>query len=198
MKKIDFFYEKRDLHRKMYEAIKQLVLMTKEGIVDIDNSDGCLDRAYAYFEPDGYSSVNGVLIDEVKFDGCLKVHNEDFSSKSEYAWYCIGEGSDVVWCTIDSIYDAVWNAIVSNDGFELIKHGETKYLCRYVHSSEVGITDIDDNILIAPESLLDAINVDCGGEKDEIDSKVYYYAKDDIMDLPYKEFCNKLKESGID
>ena len=69
MKKIDFFYEKRDLHRKMYEAIKQLVLMTKEGVVDIDNSDGCLDRAYAYFEPDGYSSVNGVLVDAVEFDG---------------------------------------------------------------------------------------------------------------------------------
>lgn len=198
MKKIDFFHEKRDLHRKMYEAIKQLVLMTKEGIVDIDNSDGCLDRAYAYFEPDGYSSVNGVLVDAVKFDGCLKVHNEDFSSTSEYTWYCIGEGSDVVWCTIDSIYDAVWNAVINSDGFELIKHGETKYLCRYVHSSEVGITDIDEDILIAPESLLDAINVDCGGEKDEIDSKVYYYAKDDIMYLPYKEFCDKLKESGID
>lgn len=198
MKKIDFFNEKRDLHRKMYEAIKQLVLMTKEGIVNIDNSDECLDRAYAYFEPDGYSSVNGVLVDAVKFDGCLKVHNEDFSSISEYTWYCIGEGSDVVWCTIDSIYDAVWNAVINSDGFELIRHGETKYLCRYIHSSEVGITDIDDNILIAPESLLDAINVDCGGEKDEIDSKVYYYAKDDIMNLPYKEFCNKLKESGID
>lgn len=198
MKKIDFFHEKRDLHRKMYEAIKQLVLMTKEGIVDIDNSDDCLDRAYAYFEPDGYSSVNGIMVDAVKFDGCLKVHNEDFSSRSEYTWYCIGEGSNVVWCTIDSIYDAVWNAVINNDGFELIKHGEVKYLCRYVHSSEVGITDIDEDILIAPESLLDAINVDCGGEKDEIDSKVYYYAKDDIMDLPYKEFCDKLKESGID
>ena len=198
MKKIDFFHEKRDLHRKMYEAIKQLVLMTKEGIVNIDNSDECLDRAYAYFEPDGYSSVNGVLVDAVKFDGCLKVHNEDFSSTSEYTWYSIGEGSNVVWCTIDSIYDAVWNAVINSDGFELIRHGETKYLCRYVHSSEVGITDIDDNILIAPESLLDAINVDCGGEKDEIDSKVYYYAKDDIMYLPYKEFCEKLKESGID
>lgn len=198
MKKIDFFHEKRDLHRKMYEAIKQLVLMTKEGIVDIDNSDDCLDRAYAYFEPDGYSSVNGIMVDAVKFDGCLKVHNEDFSSRSEYTWYCIGEGSNVVWCTIDSIYDAVWNAVINNDGFELIKHGEVKYLCRCVHSSEVGITDIDEDILIAPESLLDAINVDCGGEKDEIDSKVYYYAKDDIMDLPYKEFCDKLKESGID
>lgn len=198
MKKIDFFHEKRDLHRKMYEAIKQLVLMTKEGIVNIDNSDECLDRAYAYFEPDGYSSVNGVLVDAVKFDGCLKVHNEDFSSTSEYTWYSIGEGSNVVWCSIDTVYDAVWNAVINSDGFELIRHGETKYLCRYVHSSEVGITDIDDNILIAPESLLDAINVDCGGEKEEIDSKVYYYAKDDIMDLPYKEFCNKLKESRID
>ena len=198
MKKIDFFYEKRDLHRKMYEAIKQLVLMTKEGAVDIDNSDGCLDRAYAYFEPDGYSSVNGVLVDAVEFDGCLKVHNEDFRSMSGYTWYSIGEGSDVVWCTIDSIYDAVWNAIIKSDGFELIKHGETKYLCRYVHSSEVGITDIDDNILIAPQSLLDSINVLCGGEDEEVDKKVYYYANDDIMDLPYKEFCKKLKESGID
>ena len=198
MKKIDFYPEKRDLHKKMYYAIAQLVRMTKNGIVEIDNSDDCIDRAYAYFEPDGYSSVNGVMVDAVRYDGCLEVHDDGFDIESQFSWFAVGEGSDVVWCTIDSIYDAVWDAIVKDDGFELIKHGETKYLCRYVHSSEVGITDIDDDILIAPESLLDAINVDCGGEKEEIDNKVYYYAKDDIMDLPYKEFCDKLKESGID
>ena len=198
MKKIDFFYEKRDLHRKMYSAIAQLVRMTKNGIVEIDNSDEDCFTAYAYFEPDGYSSVNGIMVDAVKYDGCLEVHDDGFYMENRFSWYAIGEGSDVVWCTIDSIYDAVWDAIVKDDGFELIRHGETKYLCRYVHSSEVGITHIDDDILIAPESLLDAINVDCGGEKDEIDSKVYYYAKDDIMYLPYKEFCDKLKESGID
>ena len=198
MKKIDFFHEKRDLHRKMFNAIKELVRMTKNGIVEIDNSDGCLDRAYAYFEPDGYSSVNGVMVDAVRYDGFLTVHNEEFSTRDTYTWFYIDGDSNVVWCSIDTIYDAVWNAIVNSDGFELIKHGEMKYLCRYVHSSEVGITDIDEDILIAPESLLDAINVDCGGWKDEIDNKVYYYAKDDIMDLPYKEFCKKLKESGID
>lgn len=198
MKKIDFFYEKRDLHRKMYEAIKQLVLMTKEGVVDIDNSDGCLDRAYAYFEPDGYSSVYGFEVDAVKYDGFLTVHNEDFPTRDTYTWFYIDGDSDVVWCSIDTIYDAVWNAIVNSDGFELISHGGSDYLCRYVHSSEVGITDIDDDILIAPEALLDSINVLDGGEKEEIDKKVYYYANDDIMDLPYKEFCKKLKESGID
>lgn len=197
MKKIDFFYEKRDLHRKMYEAIKQLVLMTKEGIVDIDNSDECVDRAYVYFEPDGYSSVNGVLVDAIEFYGCLKVHDEAFSSMSGYTWYSIGEGSDVVWCTIDSIYDAVWNAIIKSDDFELIRHGGSEYLCRYVHSSEVGVTDIDDNILIAPQSLLDSINVIDGGENEEINKKVYYYAHDGIMTLPYKEFCKRLKEEGI-
>lgn len=198
MKKIDFFYEKRDLHRKMFNAIKELVRMTKNGIVEIDNSDDCLDRAYAYFEPDGYSSVNGVIVDAVRYDGRLEVHDDGFYMENEFSWYGVGEGSDVVWCSIDTIYDAVWNAIVNSDGFELIKHGETKYLCRYVHSSEVGITDIDDDILIAPEALLDSINVLDHGENEEIDKKVYYYASDDIMDLPYKEFCDKLKESGID
>ena len=33
MKKIDFYPEKRDLHKKMYHAIAQLVKMTKDGIV---------------------------------------------------------------------------------------------------------------------------------------------------------------------
>ena len=198
MKKIDFFHEKRDLHRKMYDAISQLVRMTKNGIVEIDNSDDCLDRAYAYFEPDGYSSVNGVMVDAVRYDGHLEVHDDGFGMECEFSWYAVGEGSNVVWCSIDTIYDAVWNAIVSSDEFELIKHGESDYLCRYVHSSDVGITDIDDDILIAPEALLDSINVIDGGENEEIDKKVYYYANDDLMDLPYKEFCDKLKESGID
>lgn len=198
MKKIDFFYEKRDLHRKMFNAIKELVRMTKNGIVEIDNSDDCLDRAYAYFEPDGYSSVNGVMVDAVRYDWRLEVHDDGFSMENEFSWYGVGEGSDVVWCSIDTIYDAVWNAIVNSDGFELIEHGESEYLCRYVHSHDVGITDIDDDILIAPEALLDSINVLDHGENEEIDKKVYYYANDDIMDLPYKEFCDKLKESGID
>ena len=198
MKKIDFFYEKRDLHRKMYDAIAQLVKMTKNGIVEIDNSDDCLDRAYAYFEPDGYSSVNGVMVDAVRYDWRLEVHDDGFSMENEFSWYGVGEDSDVVWCSIDTIYDAVWNAIVNSDGFELIRHGESEYLCRYVHSHDVGITDIDDDILIAPEALLDSINVLDGGENEEIDKKVYYYASDDIMYLPYKEFCDKLKESGID
>lgn len=198
MKKIDFFYEKRDLHRKMYDAIKQLVLMTKDGIVKINNSDEYCFTAYAYFEPDGYSSVNGVMVDAVRYDGCLEVHDDGFDIESQFSWFAIGEGSDVVWCTIDSIYDSVWNAIVKDDGFELIKHGETKYLCRYVHSSEVGIADIDDNILIAPESLLYSMKYEYGSAVENIDNRVYYYAKDDIMDLPYKEFCDKLKESGID
>jgi len=198
MKKIDFFYEKRDLHRKMFNAIKELVRMTKNGIVEIDNSDDCLDRAYAYFEPDGYSSVNGVMVDAVRYDWRLEVHDDVFGMENEFSWYSVGEGSNVVWCSIDTIYDAVWNAIVNSDGFELIRHGESEYLCRYVHSHEVGITDIDDDILIAPEALLDSINVLDHGENEEIDKKVYYYANDDIMDLPYKEFCDKLKESGID
>ncbi|MGN1173642.1 MAG: hypothetical protein ACI4SO_07630 [Muribaculaceae bacterium] len=182
----------------MYDAIAQLVKMTKEGIVKIDNSDEDCFTAYAYFEPDGYSSVNGIMVDAVKYDGCLEVHDDGFDMESQYSWYAIGEGSDVVWCSIDSIYDAVCDAIVKDDGFELIRHGGDEYLCRYVHSSEVGITDIDDNILIAPGSLLDSINVLCGGEDEEVDKRVYYYAKDDIMDLPYKEFCDALRESGID
>ena len=182
----------------MFNAIKELVRMTKNGIVEIDNSDDCLDRAYAYFEPDGYSSVNGVMVDAVRYDWRLEVHDDGFGMESEFSWYGVGEGSDVVWCSIDTIYDAVWNAIVNSDGFELIEHGESKYLCRYVHSHDVGITDIDDDILIAPEALLDSINVLDHGENEEIDKKVYYYANDDIMDLPYKEFCDKLKESGID
>ena len=198
MKKIDFFYEKRDLHRKMYDAIKRLVLMTKDGIVKIDNSDEYCFTAYAYFEPDGYSSVNGVEVDAVRYDRRLEVHDDGFSMENEFSWYGVGEGSDVVWCSIDTIYDAVWNAIVNSDGFELIEHGESKYLCRYVHSHDVGITDIDDDILIAPEALLDSINVLDHGENEKIDKKVYYYTNDDLMDLPYKEFCDKLKESGID
>ena len=198
MKKIDFFYEKRNLHKRMYHAIAQLVRMTKNGIVEIDNSDDCIDRAYAYFEPDGYSSVNGVEVDAVRYDRRLEVHDDVFYMENEFSWYGVGEGSNVVWCSIDTIYDAVWNSIVNSDGFELIKHGESEYLCRYVHSHEVGITDIDDDILIAPEALLDSINVLDGGENEEIDKKVYYYANDDLMDLPYKEFCDKLKESSID
>lgn len=196
--KINLYQEKRDLHRKMYDAIAQLVRMTKDGIVEIDNSDDCIDRAYAYFEPDGYSSVNGVEVDAVRYDGHLEVHDGGFSMENEYSWYAVGEGSDVVWCSIDTIYDAVWNAIVNSDGFELIKHGEDKYLCRYVHSHDVGIMDIDDDILIAPESLLDSINVLDGGEDKEIDNKVYFYAEDWIMYEPYNDFCDFLTKYGID
>lgn len=193
MDKIDFFYEKRDLHRKMHEAIMQLVKMTKDGIIEFDNK---CDDAYAYFEPDGYSSVVGIKADAVRFTkGFLEVHDSVMDmDDGDFYWHAIGKNTSVVWGTIDTIYEAAYDSLVRSDGFELIRHGESDYLCRYVHSSEVGVTDIDDNILIAPNSLLDSINVIDGGECEEIDKKVYYYAHDDIMELPYKEFCESLKE----
>lgn len=196
MKKIDFFYEKRDLHRKMHEATMQLVKMTKDGIIEFDNK---CDTAYAYFEPDGYSSVVGIEVDAVRFtEGFLEVHDSTMDMDcSGYFWYTIGEGSSVIWCTIDLIYEAAYDSLVRSDGFELIRHGGEEYLCRYVHSSDVGVDDIDENILIAPPTLLESINVIDGGENEEIDKKVYYYAYGDIMTLPYKEFCERLKEEGI-
>ena len=197
MNKIDFYDNKRALHIKMYNAIAQLVKMTKDSFIEIDN-DELEYKAYAYFESNGFSEVVGIEIDAVRYAGRLEVHNNMLSMTNEYSWHTVGEVSSVVWCTIDSIYDAVWDAITHSDEFELISHGGSDYLCRYVHSSEVGITEIDENILIAPESLLDSINALNGGENEEIDNKVYYYASDNLMSLPYKEFCDKLKESGID
>lgn len=193
MKKIDFFYEKRDLHRKMLNAIEQLVRMTKDGIIYFDNE---CDTAYAYFEPDGYSSVVGIKADAVRFTkGFLEVHDSVMDmDDGDFYWHDIWGNTSVVWGTIDTIYEAAYDSLVRSDGFELISHGGSEYLCRYVHSSEVGVTDIDDNILIAPDSLLDSINVIDGGENEEIDKKVYYYAHDDLMTLPYKEFCERLKE----
>ena len=51
MEKIDFYYDKRYLHLKMYNAIAQLVKMTKDSLINIDN-DKLEYKAYAYFEPD--------------------------------------------------------------------------------------------------------------------------------------------------
>ena len=105
----------------------------------------------------------------------------------------------LMWCSIETIYDDVWNAIVNSDGFELVKHGESDYLCRYVHSSEVGITDIDDDILIAPEALLDSINVLDHGENEEIDKKVYEsYATGKITEHRFDTLCAEYEREQAD
>ena len=115
MNKIDFSIERRDLHREIYNAIKELVKMTKDNIVKFDCSKDNEEYPCVYFEPDGYLSGNGILVDAVRYDERLEVHDHGVSINNEYSWHPIGEGSCVVWCTIDGVYESVYNAIVNRN-----------------------------------------------------------------------------------
>lgn len=102
MNRIDFWSKKDELHIEMINAIRELVESQESKCIKFSSDE----PGYLYTEPDGPYSVNGDVCDAVKIDnGILYARVKGFDD-----WYCIG-GSDVIRCSLDSIYDAACYAL---------------------------------------------------------------------------------------
>lgn len=114
---IDFFRKKMNLHKEMLNAIEQLIKLSGRDTIDfrpLEQKDE-IDYAYVHFEPDGYQSAFGIHADAVRLDGCLKVHEAGTDFNDQWTWYIIGEHSNIIPCSIDTVYDATYFTLL-NDG----------------------------------------------------------------------------------
>lgn len=112
---IDFMAKKRDLHEEIYDAI--VYLMEKHGKEELDISDeNDGDLGYACIS---WDSCDGVAIEEKQVE---KVRVDGRSNLSlrfvdDGHWYGAAVADDeVLWCTINSVYDAVYDRLVRKGG----------------------------------------------------------------------------------
>ena len=107
MEQIDFYKKKRDLHNEILKAISDL--FEKAGISEIDfkpNYDW-QQNAYVILSPDGASSTYETEVLKVKCDdGWIFISIPDCDD-----WISCDPGSMVVSCSIETLYDAVYDYV---------------------------------------------------------------------------------------
>ena len=114
IEKIDFLRLKMNLHEEMYDAIVYLMEKFRKEELDIsDENEG--DLGYVVVS---WDSSDGVNIQE------LQVEKVCVSDRSQLTLQTIDgqvfspsvSDDEVLWCTIDSVYDAVFQRLVKEGG----------------------------------------------------------------------------------
>ena len=193
MEKNSFSEEVKNLHHRIFDAIANLLEQNKLERISFLGAE----TAEVYFDWDG--SVACLKVDGVGFvDGALSVHVQD-ADCSEEEWEPIGLGSEVVYCTIDSVYDCAHKAVSVCCLPQKLAYNGKIYACRYVQPRDVGLSDEVSEVvlLIAPKSLDDALRKE-GAQDNILDRGVYFYADDCDLALPYHLLCEALKNKGMD
>ena len=111
MERIDFDKMKKELHIKIYEEIKKLMKYNNTKEIDFSNDD--YKSAFVVRSVSGYESTEEVIVTKVRIneDDYLEYQTVD---NEEDEWFSLGIYGDVLWCTISSLYDAIYDKLVKN------------------------------------------------------------------------------------
>ena len=181
------------MHCRIFDAIAKLLEDNKLEHISFLGSD----TAEVYFDWDGYVACRKA--DGVGYvDGALCVHIQD-ADCLEDEWEPIGIGSEVICCSIDTVYNCLFKVIeICCDNVSFSYRGK-KYILRQVQPKDVGLANevTEEFLLIAPNSLDVAIHEN-GDEGNVLDSQIYFYTDDRDLTLPYRELCKVLVDKGMD
>ena len=111
---IDFLKMKRDLHEQMYDAI--VFLMEKHGKKELDISDdkdGDLGYVCVSWDSSDGVAIEEQLVEKVCVDDRSHLTLETSDGQ---AFDASISGDEVIWCTINSVYDAVFQRLVKKGG----------------------------------------------------------------------------------
>ena len=113
MEKIDFDKMKKDLHIKIYEEIKKLMKYYNTREINFSNDE--LNTAFVVRSNSGYESTEEVIVKKVRLtsDDYLEYQTGEYNEENE--WFSLDIYGDVLWCTISSLYDAIYNKLVNKD-----------------------------------------------------------------------------------
>ena len=107
MERIDFDKMKKELHIKIYEEIKKLMKYYNKKEIDFTEDE--LKSAFVVRSVSGYESTEEVIVTKVRI-------NEDdyleYQYNEENEWLSLGIYGDVLWCTISSLYDTIYDKLV--------------------------------------------------------------------------------------
>ena len=110
MEKVDFDKMKKELHMKIYDEIIKLMNFYK--IKEIDFSKDDFNTAFVVRSVSGYESTEEVKVARVRIteDNYLEYQTNEYHENNE--WFSLGIYGDVLWCTISSLYDAIYDKLV--------------------------------------------------------------------------------------
>ena len=113
MEKIDFDKLKKDLHDRIYNEIKNLMKYYKVNEIDFSN-----DEFYTSFvvrSVAGAESTEELKVKKIRLidDEYLEYQTNEYNEENE--WFSLGIYGDVLWCTISSLYDAIYDKLVINN-----------------------------------------------------------------------------------
>ncbi len=113
MERKDFEKMKKDLHIKIYEEI--IKLMNYYKVKEIDFSEDDMNTAFVVRSVSGYESTEEVKVLKVRIseENYLEYQTGEYNEENE--WFSLGVDGDVLWCTISSLYDAIYDKLVTNN-----------------------------------------------------------------------------------
>ena len=112
MERIDFDKMKKELHIKIYNEIKKLMKYYNTKEIDFSKDD--FKSAFVVRSVSGYESTEEVIVTKVRMneDEYLEYQTGEYNEEDE--WFSLGIYGDVLWCTISSLYDAIYDKLVKN------------------------------------------------------------------------------------
>jgi len=110
MERIDFDKMKKELHIKIYEEIKKLMKYYNKKEIDFTEDE--LKSAFVVRSVSGYESTEEVIVTKVRIneDDYLEYQTGEYNEENE--WLSLGIYGDVLWCTISSLYDTIYDKLV--------------------------------------------------------------------------------------
>ena len=113
MEKIDFDKQKKELHDKIYNEIKKLMIYYK--VNEIDFTKDRLDTAFVVRSVAGAESTEEVKVTKIRLidDKYLEYQTNAYNEENE--WYSLGSFGDVLWCTISGIYNNVYDKLAKKE-----------------------------------------------------------------------------------
>ena len=110
MERIDFDKMKKELHLKIYNEIIKLMKYYKVKEIDFTNDD--FNSAFVVRSVSGYESTEEVKVTKVRLteDDYLEYQTGEYHEEDN--WFSLGIYGDVLWCTISSLYDAIYDKLV--------------------------------------------------------------------------------------
>ena len=113
MEKVDFDKMKKELHMKIYNEIINVMKYCNVKEIDFTNDD--LNTAFVVRSVSGYESTEEVIVAKVRIteEGYLEYQTNEYHENNE--WFSLGIHGDVLWCTISSLYDAIYDKLANEN-----------------------------------------------------------------------------------
>lgn len=112
MEYIDFTKKRIELHEEMENAIRSLMMENAVSEIDLTEKEDVFDRAWLIRSSDDAGSLEEVQVTALKLED-TNLFYKGFGSEEDEDWQPFDVMDTMVACTIDSIYDAVFQRLNS-------------------------------------------------------------------------------------